>query len=64
MGNILESCKQHPSHEVDTSKNMEEWYDPFSELKKKVITKRGVLNNNRPRDCEFVDHLPPHIIKK
>jgi hypothetical protein len=49
---------------VDVFKNVEEWYDPFSELKKHMNTKRGIVAHNMPKDAVFVDNLPQNIIKK
>ena len=45
-------------------KNIDEWYDPFIELKKKMQTKRGVVANNMPKDVQFISSLPPHVVKK
>ena len=50
MGGALDSCRQQSSEPVDMHKNIDEWYDPFIELKKKVLTKRGVIANNMPKD--------------
>ena len=65
MGNTLESCRpKTEDNSGEVSKKMEEWYDPFAWMKKRVITKRGVVAYNMPKDNEFVDTLPVEVVRR
>ena len=64
MGGMLDTCRQQPEQSVDLSRNMEEWYDPFGWMKKRVILSQGIIAENKPRELQFVEHLAAAIIRK
>lgn len=63
MGN--QSCCGSKSHApVDLMKNMEELYDPFSELKSKIVTDENIVRKHAPTYANFMNNMPHEIVKK
>jgi len=69
MGNSIQSIKNcdccGKSYVPEQSmENVDEFYDPFVEMNRNVITDPQIVSQHGPSNGKMLNRLPTHIIKK
>ena len=62
MGNHQLCCKNDEGKAYDFN-SIEEFYDPFSEIKKNIITDKNLINQHSPNNARMLNKLPTNLVK-